>query len=223
MTSHVTPVLFFVGIVVVILVAWCIASVAEKKRRAALAGKALEMGLLYSETAPHFLEGAPPFKLFQRGRARKARNLLSGSSSGFGVAIADYQYTVSSGKSSQTHRQTVCLLQADGVRLPHCFLRREVPFFDAIGQKLGGQDIDYPEDAAFSKAFVLQGEDPEATRRAFDAGVRTHLMRFAGTGIELEARGDTLLLHRGAVVKPEELRDLLQQAIETFTILRRGT
>jgi len=215
-------ILVILGVVALLLVVWAVAMAMEKKRRQAIAERALEMGLQFAQDAPYFVENAPQLRLFQRGRAKKARNVLSGSSSGFEVILADYQYTTSSGKNSQTHRQTVCLLKVSGVRLPHAFLRREVPFFDAIGQKLGGQDIDFPEDSAFSKAFVLQGEEPEATRGLFGAGVRTHFMRFAGTGIEMEVRGDTLLLHRGIRVKPEELRDLLQQATETFTILRRG-
>ena len=181
------------------------------------------MGLQFSEDPQYFVESTPPFKLFGRGRRRKARNLLSGSQAGVDVTLADYQYTDSSGKNSHTHRQTICLLRARGVRLPPCFLRREVAFIDAIGEKLGGQDIDFPEDPDFSKAFVLQGADPEATRRLFGGALRTHLLRFAGTRIELEAGGDALVLHRGVRVKPDELRELLQQATETFRLLRQGT
>jgi hypothetical protein len=219
--EHGWLVLAIVGAVLAAGLVFAIAKAVERRRREAMAAQAQALGFQFAERAEAFAASAPPFKLFTRGHRRKATNLLTGTSSGMSVTIADYQYTVSSGKSSNTHSQTICLLRAPGVRLPHCFLRREVPFFDAIGQKLGGQDIDYPEDTDFSKAFVLQGEDPEATRRRFDGAVRAHFMRFATTRIEAETRGDALLLHRGARVKPEELRDLLQQATETLTILRR--
>jgi hypothetical protein len=217
------PVILVVLAIVALLgVVWAATMAFERKRREALAAKALEMGLRFAEAAENFVESAPPFKLFSRGRGRKARNVLSGSQSGVDISLADYQFTVSSGKNSHTRRQTICLLRADGVQLPRCFLRREVALFDAIGEKLGGQDIDFPEDPDFSRAFVLQGADPEATRRLFGGAVRTHLMRYAGTRIELEAGGDALLLHRGVRVKPDELRELLQQASETFRLLRQG-
>lgn len=200
---------------------WAVSRRLEKKRREELAARALEMGLHFTEDAQGFVEAAPPFKLFGRGRGRKTRNVLTGSQSGVEIALADYQYTTGSGKDNHTHRQTICLLTARGAALPQSFLRREVPVLDAIGQKLGGQDIDFPEDPDFSKAFVLQGENPEATRHLFGAAVRMHLMRSAGTRIELEARGDALVLHRGVRAKPEELRDLLQLATETFRLLRQ--
>ncbi len=215
-------VLAIAGVAALLLVVWVIVSAVEKKRRQAMSERALEMGLQFSAQAPEFVDNPPPFKIFARGYGRKMRNLLAGRHSDLEVAIGDYQYTTGSGKNSHTHRQTICLVRAPGARLPQAFLRHEVRFFDAIGQKLGGQDIDFPEDLDFSKAFVLQGEDPEATRRLFDGAVRTHLARFAGTRLELEVRGDALVLHRGEQVKPEELRDLLQQAAETLGLLRRS-
>lgn len=215
-------ILLVLGLVAVAGVVWALTLAYERRRRDALAAKALEMGLQFAADPEYFVENAPPFKLFARGRRRKARNLLSGSQSGVDVALADYQYTVSSGKNSHTRRQTICLLRARGTQLPQCFLRREVILLDAIGEKLGGQDIDFPEDPDFSKAFVLQGADPEATRRRFGGAVRTHLMRHAGTRIELEVGGDALLLHRGGRVKPDELRELLEQASETFRLIRQG-
>jgi hypothetical protein len=211
------------GLVALLGVVWAASVAVERKRREAMAAKGLEMGLQFSEDAPYFVESMPHFKLFGRGRRRKACNLLSGSQFGVDVSLADYQYTVSSGKNSHTHRQTICLLRASGVQLPQCFLRREVALLDAIGQRFGGQDIDFPEDPDFSKAFVLQGADPEATRRLFGGAVRNYLlMCFGGTKLELEAGVDALVLHRGVRVKPEELRDLLQQATEAFRLLRQG-
>ena len=85
---------------------------------------------------------------------------------------------------------------------------------------MGGQDIDFEEDPGFSKAFVLQGTDAEATRRLFSAAVRVHLLRWKGRRLELEVAGDTLLLHRGALVKPEDLRELLQDGVDTCNVLR---
>lgn len=216
-------VLVVLAIVALLGVVWAATMAFERKRREAIAVKALEMGLKFSEDAPYFVASTPPFKVFQRGRRKKARNVLSGSQAGVDITLADYQYTVSSGKNSHTHRQTICLLRASGVQLPQCFLRREVALLDAIGERLGGQDIDFPEDPDFSRAFVLQGADPEATRRLFGGAVRNYLvMCFSGSKIELEARGNALVLHRGGRVKPDELRDLLQQATETFRLLRQG-
>jgi hypothetical protein len=208
-----------VGVIILVLV---LVNLAAKKRREALAAKAVRMGLRFAAEVPGFAESLPPLRLFERGgtRTRRARNLLTGRYSGSEVTLADYSYTVSSGSSSTTHRQTVCIVTCPGAAFPPSFLRREIAVLDALGQAFGGQDIDFEGDTEFSRAFVLQGRDAEATRRLFSAAVRLHVLRWKGRRVELEVKGDTLMLHHGALVEPDELPDLLQDAVDTVNVLR---
>lgn len=67
--------------------------------------------------------------------------------------------------------------QADDLRVPHFFARRQIALFDWLGRTFGGQDIDFPQDEAFSTAFVLQGEDEAATRELFAPSLRQALLR----------------------------------------------
>ncbi|MDJ0847796.1 MAG: hypothetical protein QNK04_05345 [Myxococcota bacterium] len=104
--------------------------------------------------------------------------------------------------------------QADDLRVPHFFARRQIALFDWLGRTFGGQDIDFPQDEAFSTAFVLQGEDEAATRELFAPSLRQALLRHDGTSLQLEGRGDTLVLHWGRLVEPETLRQNLDTLIE---------
>ncbi|MDD4267934.1 MAG: hypothetical protein PHO07_06210 [Pirellulales bacterium] len=70
------------------------------------------------------------------------------------------------------------------------------------------------EDPAFSKAFVLQGEDEAAIRGLFDDRVHAWFVRQKGSSFCFEAWGNRLVFHRGRHEKPREARRLLQEALE---------
>lgn len=192
----------------------------NKRRREAWMAAALELDFQYLREDPSLLQAFGFFKLFNQGRARRARNVLHGRQRDCELHLADYQYTTGHGKQQQTHVQTIGILRCPALKLPHSFLRKQSRFFDFLGKVFGGQDIDYPEDPEFSKSFVLQGQDGEATRALFDPRLREHMLRYRGTGIQFEMLGDSMLLHRGRTLKPTEARSLVDEVMEIRLLFR---
>jgi len=186
----------------------------EKRRTEAMAAWASSRGWQFDPDASALLAERGHFKLFQQGRSRRARNGASGRKDGFDVRIADYEYTTGGGKNSTTHRQTICFLDADVDTDIHFFCRRQVAFFDAVGKLFGGQDVNFDEDPAFSKAYVLQTSgDVERLRRFMTPRLRAQLTELAARNLVLEVTGRTLLLHTGRRLKPEQIDALIADAV----------
>lgn len=175
-----------------------------RKRREAWQREGQRLGLMYARNNTGMLSEFGHFKLFGRGRYKKVPSSISGTLNGIRVVVGDYQYTTGSGKNSSTHVQTVCCLKDARLNAPHCFVRREAKFFDFLGKVFGGKDINYDEDPEFSKAFVLQGHSEADTRAWFTAEVRRYFMHYAGTNIQFEMIGDSLVFHRGVRIKKPE-------------------
>lgn len=148
-----------------------------------------------------------PFELFGRGHSRRNRNAVSWTEGSCSLRLSDYQYTVhrstGKGSSSHTYRQTICLLRDPGMNLPAFLVRREKAVLDWIGQKLGMKDIDFPEDEAFSRMFVLKG-DETLLRSVFDSETRELLLSMKDCFATLEGSGDALMLNCGRRISPEE-------------------
>ncbi|MGI6417558.1 MAG: hypothetical protein ACOX1P_18025 [Thermoguttaceae bacterium] len=203
---------FIIGVIV--LTRWF-----EKKRRDAWRQAADELGILFAGEQNDVISRCGGMKVFSRGHSQSFRNAIEGDAGDTRITIGDYRYITGSGKNRSTHNQTVCVLESSEMDAPHCFLRRAVALFDKIGAMLGGQDIDFAEDPAFSKAFVLQGEDEAAIRGLFDDRVRAWFVRQKGANFCFEAWGNRLVFHRGRQEKPREARRLLQEALEIMRLL----
>ena len=112
------------------------------------------------------------------------------------------------------HRQTICVLKTPGRLAPHFFVRRQRALFDALGKAFGGQDINFDDDVPFSKAYVLQTTGDEQQLRGFmTSALRETLNRMADRNIMMEVVGDTLVLHHGRRLKPEQLEALVADAV----------
>jgi hypothetical protein len=192
----------------------------QRRRRQQWQRAALELGLAYSAEGGAFVARCAALKLFQKGHHRRAEVVLEGSLWGGPAVLADYRYTTGGGKSSKVHRQTICLLREPTLALPAFVLRRE-GVGDRLAQAvLGAADLDFADDAAFSRAWVLQGEDEEAVRLLFGPELRLSLLHAPALPVYVEARGDTLLVHAGRVVRPDSVRDLVQQAQSVMAMVR---
>jgi hypothetical protein len=191
----------------------------NKRRREAWMAAALELDMQYKREDPGLITRHGAFKLFGLGHSRRAQNVLTGAQRGAQLCLADYRYVVGHGKNQSVHFQTICILQSPRLRLPHFFLRRQRALLDFLGKLFGGQDINFDEDPAFSKAFVLQGKDEALVRGLFDAGLREFCLRFQGSGLQLEAQGDTFLFHEGRKGDPAKSRELVERAFELLTVL----
>lgn len=106
------------------------------------------------------------FRLFKRGRKKKIENVMRRVDPMLEteVNIFDYRYTVSSGKTTKTHKQTVYFVRSKSLALPE-FLMKPENILHQIGEWLNfTQDIDFEDFPEFSQQYLLQGEDEEYIR-----------------------------------------------------------
>jgi len=217
------PIIFFVGIAVLVVCGIAYSFWREKKRAEAWEQQAMSMGFTYSKENVSVQGKLNHFKLFSLGRSRKLKNVLMGESSETQLVIADYQYTTGSGKNSSTHRQTFCAAMNSSLQVPHFFLRRQSSFFDYLGKMFGGQDIDFDEDPEFSSSFVLQGDVPGSVEKLFEQGVRNYFVENKGKAWQIEARGPAIIVHNGGRVKPHDTRELMEMAFGVLQLLQQHT
>ena len=192
--------------------------VAQKKRTAAFEEHAQQLGLHFvDDPESQAYSQFDGFKLFNRGRSRKIRNLIEGDSGDVKISIFDYNFVTGSGKQTKHHNQTVVALQSQLVNCPE-FSMRPQGFLDKIGGAMGFQDINFDTHPEFSKLFVLQGPDEAAIRNYFAAAVLEYFEGHAGNS--LEGYGQTMFFYRSRVCrKPEELKDMLSEAYEAYGVL----
>lgn len=182
----------------------------EKRRRAALSRAASEMGFTFAEKDESHLGDMPrSFELFDRGRAKKFRNIMRGAIADISVVLFDYQYTVGSGKNSSTYRMTVAAFHVESLNVPPFEIRPE-NVFHKIGAKFGKQDINFDAHPEFSKKFLLRGDDEEAIRATFTPATMdiflAHPKRCA------ETQGKWLITYTSRKrAKPEEIHAFLEE------------
>ncbi len=158
--------------------------------------------------------GLPPellaLPLFNRGRARKVRNLIRGRDPDGSTLVMDYRYTTQSGKNSATLEQTVVAFELPAASLPSFELRPE-GLFAKLGQMFGSPDIDFESNPEFSRRYQLTGADPDAVRRVFERHAVGYLSGQDGWGVE--GAGTWLIVYRPQRrQKPEDYTTFLGQA-----------
>ena len=208
------PILIVVGVIAIIAGGIAAAIIYDKKRTEKWRMIAQDMNFEFVVKSPGPPEGYQ-FKLFTRGRSKNRKNVMSGETNNVSVMMCDYRYTTGSGKNSSTHTQTICIIRDSVLDLPGIFMRREMGFFDKLGEMFGGQDIDFADDPVFSKAFVLQGDNEEEIRQIFTPELRSMLAGRSKEFSSFEAVGDTIMVSTGRYLKPEKAKELLEL---TFTI-----
>ncbi len=210
----IAPFLVIGGFVALVGGIFYLAGLTEKKRIEAMTAFARNHGYVFEGTSPQLIDELAGFKLFNQGSYRTAKNVMRGSKDSGAVRICDYQFITGFGQSHQMHQLTICVLKTPGRMAPHFFLRRQRSFFDAPGKVFGGQDINFEDDPIFSKAYVLQTSDDENQLRGFmSVGLRETLLRMVERNIMMEVMGDTLILHRGKRLKPDQLEALVADAV----------
>ena len=211
---RVMDVLFFVAVVVSILAITAYFSyIKNKKRTEALEKEAEAMGLQFNPECSEVRDRFSEFDLMNRGRAKKAKNLISGDAGDVKISIFDYQYTTGSGKNSRTRLLTVVALESAGILAPSFTMRRQNALLDKIGKFFGGQDIDFEGHPTFSEMYVLKGPDEDAIRRFFTPTLLTFFETKVGDNVE-GALGK-MILYKGRT-SVEELKDMLASAYEVY-------
>lgn len=199
------------GIVVFAVVAIALSLWMEGKRTRELQSVAQDLGFDFrAEGAGRLSDRLSGFDLMNRGTSRRYRNVMQRAADGRTVSLFDYQYTISTGKNSTTHRQTVAVMESANQRLPSFSMAPE-GLLHRVGQLMGMQDIDFDDAPRFSRAFVLRGDDESAIRQCFGPEMLEQIPEFGAVSIAGE--GDLLMVwFAGRRKKPAELRTFFESA-----------
>lgn len=189
-------------------------------RTAALQSVAGELELDFSERDEWGMRSLlGDFELFQKGHRRKITNILSKTSGLMEekVNIFDYQFTISTGKSSRTYYQTVFFMQSKELELPEMLIYPE-NFFHKIGSLLGMQDIDFEEWKSFSDQFLLQGDEWRIRRLMNEEIARFFLVQKNWC---LESLGYYLVFYRRkSLVEPHAVKSLYAKGLRLYEQLK---
>jgi len=188
----------------------------EKKRREKMVRIAADLGFSFAKKGPAPDEiGLGHLDLFQRGRAPRSKNMITGKFEDVAVAMFDFQYTTGHGKSQTTHRQTMAAFKLPVPTFPAFQLRRE-HLFHKFGQMFGYKDINFPDYPQFSKRYLLRSDSEQATRQFFTEEV----IRFFEQLDEkwsIEAAGQSLVVYQPSKrVKPDQLTTFFEKSWELF-------
>lgn len=202
----------FAGLVlVVILFAISVLAHQNKQDRiTALREFATRLGWSFQDAPPvTLIPHMERFELFTQGRSRKIRNYLAGESGGDQFAVFDYSYVTGDGQTQRTWSQTVLHVHSARLDLPLFSLRPE-NLLHRIGGLVGHQDIDIEGHPAFSREYLLRGQDESSIRAVFEADV-VAFYEANGGRCTTGAGPDLLLWRSAALASAEEVPALLEQ------------
>lgn len=160
------------------------------------------------------------FKLFRSGGAHKITNMFmeKDDMETMDFRIFDFAYTVSTGKSSVTIRQTVLYVHSTALALPQFWMKPE-NIFHKLGIWLGLQrDINFVEFPEFSKQYFLKSKDEEFTR----ATMQDQVLRFftVEKNWYLEGIGYMMLFYKqGVLLEAAQIKDLHWKGLKIYDML----
>ena len=176
---------------VLVIVHKAASSAEERKRQEAYKQFAANHGLSYdADGSPLALILGRGFPIFQIGHSHHWRHVLRGIRSGVSFSAFEFEYQSTGGTNSQiTYRLAMMSWERPEKEWPQFVLGPE-DWWDRVKERFGAQDVDFPEDEPFSRAFVLQGEDEAKVRALFDGAKRAYLTALphshaAGAGAHL--------------------------------------
>lgn len=143
------------------------------------------------------------FNLFKSGSHKKITPLIIKENDDLEfTCMFDYAYTISTGKSTVTFKQTVYFRYSKSLALPH-FVMVPEKWYHRIGTYFGMQDIDFVEYPEFSQNYLLRGTDEEYIRHHFH---HPEMIRFFDQQgfYSLEGVNYLMILYVNNVVLPNE-------------------
>jgi|JI10StandDraft_1071094.scaffolds.fasta_scaffold00215_24 hypothetical protein len=177
----------------------------ERDRNSAIRNFAYNAGMVYSENAAvGMLKQLQAFELFKQGTQRKIKNLVIDRELDPEHFMFDYEYTISTGKTSHTYTQNVQFFDSKALSLPQFRLKPE-NFFDVLLDWFGFKDIDFITHPEFSKDFKLTGEFESVIRYYFDADILNLIER--QKEFNMEGMNFYLVIHTHQKVLPVQQLD----------------
>ena len=207
-------VIAILGIVVVVVLAVWLRMMIDRRRDAAIALAAEELGLTYRKDGRD-LQTHPftRFGLFQQGRRRRLRNVIQGHVDEVEMIVFDYRFFTGSHRNHSLWRQTVAAFRLPDMDVPEFDLQPE-KWVHKLTELFGYQDIDFVDSPHFSDQYLLRGSDEEAVRDLFSVDLRQFMESI--NGFSLAGGEHWLVIYQcDRRVGPMELKVFIE---ETFKI-----
>ena len=183
------------------------------RRRDAFRTVANEMSLEFRPDFTELIADLSAGGVLRRGRSHRVKNVLVGTRGSLRVALADLSYMTGSGSGLLSHTESICVLRGHGLGLKTFVVHGSPPAL------AGDSGLRFADDPEFSRSYVLQGEDEEATRMLFGPEVRTHLLKLTDRPVRIEGGDEMLMLAHRPLVPPTELCALLAQTTKLLELL----
>ncbi len=169
--------LLFIGIGSILVLVFIVSQWLEKRRTDAWRRAAEALRLPFLGANNDILNRTAGFKVLSEGIRQRFYNAVEADADNVRITVGDFSYRTRTsngtrGSKSKRHVRTLCVLETNTLDTPHGHLRPQRAVFDKLGALLGGQDINFDDDPAFSDAYVLQGEQESAVHELFDAQTR---------------------------------------------------
>ena len=187
------------------------------RRTDAMRSLADEMSMDFDNQLPGTVDRAiRDFGLFNRGRSRKVRNVMTTQTDASRLTVFDYHFVTGGGNHTRHHAFTVVAMVSADLRCPSFELYPET-LWSKIGSAVGFQDIDFDSHPAFSSAYVLKGANEVALRDFFDHRRLDYFSAHRGLTVQVS---DGVMVYSEKRVKIEHIRRAMAGAYQVFEALR---
>jgi hypothetical protein len=228
MDNDVTLVLVIGAMILVVALIFYAAVAFPARRRKAWETAADRMGFSYRQTIMNLRTQFKDARTLAMAEGTLASHCISGVQSGVEIMLSDFSVCLSRyrragiGKSeSRRSEQGLCILSKPGLGLPGFLIREEHPLWDRIGKTMGLQDINFPDDEEFSRAFFLQGSSPDQVRAFFSPDFRQLFLKIRGKGWQVEGCGDSVFLVFPEPCDPATAEAKIDEALSVLSLLNR--
>lgn len=211
--------IIFVGVPILILGFVFLSLHLDKKRTEDLKALASKIGYRFSEESWSILQRFfSTMPLFDKGRSRRSKNLLTKGIGDATLYLFDYQYSTGRGKSRKTRRYTIAGITSLERKVPDFILHQE-NFLHTLGSFVGYSDIDFSNHPEFSSRFFLRGANEEQVRRFFDRSLIQRLEY--RSRLNIQASGGALIYYRKeGLLAVKEVPTFLKEAEEFWGLFR---
>jgi hypothetical protein len=158
-------------------------------------------------------------KLFRIGGAPKSLNMIHKKDDEMNNhGMFDYHYTVSTGKSSYTYKQTVYFRIHNELMLPEFRLFPE-RWHHQIGKWFGVQDINFIAYPEFSRNYLLQGPQPDFIWKLFqEEKLINHCTTHIGWSVE--AVGKYLVMYMpNKIIQTPDMKKCMKTGDALYNLL----
>ncbi len=192
----------------------------ERGRQKAYAAFCLARGYQYVPSRSHAeSQYAEVVGMFTIGTNHKWRDEVSGVFNSRPFTAFEYQYLTGGIQFRGRYNNALIRWRLDRVSLPHFTMVPASTYLFRIGRT--PDDIDFPEDKAFSKAYILTGSDQAALRALFTPELRAALAAVPGQFVAAHAQ-DVFWWREGRLPGPGEFEAFLTAGDRVVNLFATG-